>query len=467
MSLTMTPKASQSILLATFFVREAHCGLDATGIQEVIRLGPLTPVRHAPPEVAGIVNLRGKIVTILDLGLRLGFTKARASGESRIFIIEDRAEYVGLLVDRVDEVVEVDRDKWQPPPANVARGQGAIYPGGLPNGRPSDHGAGPRPDPGGIGPRECDTQASEPMSIRVLVVDDTVVFRRIVSDALAALPGVEVVGTASNGKLALARIASLQPDMVTLDIEMPEMNGIEVLEAMGPAGLKAGVIMLSSLTVRGGEMTVRALELGAFDFITKPEGGTPSTNLTLLRERLMPIIRAYERRRDIRAMLAGGARRLVRTELPPERPAPAKTEPALVRRPRTGTPLILIGVSTGGPAALASLLPALPGDLGAPVIIVQHMPAMFTQPLAASLDRKCAIGVREAQDGAVAEANCAYLAPGGTQMKLMAGPRGEVVLRLADDPPENGCKTVGGLPLPLGSIAIPWPLVGRHSDGHG
>ena len=278
------------------------------------------------------------------------------------------------------------------------------------------------------------------MSIRVLVVDDTVVFRRIVSDALAGLPGVEVVGTAANGKLALARMAALRPDMVTLDIEMPEMNGIEVLEAMGPAGLNAGVIMLSSLTVRGGEMTVRALELGAFDFLTKPESGTTAVNLTLLRDRLGPMIRAYERRRDIRAMLTGGSRGPVRPAVPTERPAPAMREPAVLKRPRAGSPLVLIGVSTGGPAALATLLPALPGDLGAPVIIVQHMPPMFTQPLAASLDRKSALRVKEAQDGEIAQANCAYLAPGGTQMKLAAGPRGEVVLRLADDPPENGCK---------------------------
>ena len=112
------------------------------------------------------------------------------------------------------------------------------------------------------------------MSTRVLVIDDSVVFRRIVSDALAGIAGVEVVGIASNGRLAMARMAALQPDLVTLDIEMPEMNGIEVLEAMAAAGMKCGVIMLSSLTVRGGEMTVRALELGAFDFLTKPEGGS-------------------------------------------------------------------------------------------------------------------------------------------------------------------------------------------------
>src|SRR5579863_9532166 len=121
------------------------------------------------------------------------------------------------------------------------------------------------------------------MSTRVLVVDDTVVFRRIISDALTGAPGVEVAGTASNGKLAMARMAALEPDLVTLDIEMPEMNGIEVLQAMAAAGMKPGVIMLSSLTVRGGELTVRALELGAFDFLTKPEGGNAEANLSHLR----------------------------------------------------------------------------------------------------------------------------------------------------------------------------------------
>lgn len=129
MSTTLTAKASQTVLLAAFYVRDALCALDAAGIQEVIRLGPLTPVRHSPPDVAGIVNLRGKIVTILDLGLRLGFAKAAPGGDSRIIIIEDRSEFVGLLVDRVDEVVEVERDRWQAPPANVRFGQGRFFQG--------------------------------------------------------------------------------------------------------------------------------------------------------------------------------------------------------------------------------------------------------------------------------------------------------------------------------------------------
>jgi len=307
------------------------------------------------------------------------------------------------------------------------------------------------------------------MSTRVLVVDDTVVFRRIVSDALSGVPGIEVVGTASNGRLAMSRIAALQPDLVTLDIEMPEMNGIEVLEAMAAAGMNTGVIMLSSLTVRGGELTVRALELGAFDFLTKPEGGDKETNLSHLRARLLPMIRAFERRREIRAILNGGVSRLVPEVVRPMPPvAELHRPPQRVRR--TGPPMVLIGVSTGGPGALAKLVPALPGNLGAPVFIVQHMPAMFTGPLAESLDKKSALRVKEAEDGEVAQNNYAYLAPGGRQMKLAAGPKGEIVLRITDDPAENGCRPAvdylfrsAALHFPGRSVAA--ILTGMGADG--
>ena len=359
----------------------------------------MTPVRHAPEEVLGIVNLRGKIVTILDLGLRLGFSQAVAGSDSRIFIIEDRSEFIGLLVDRVDEVVEVESDHWQAPPANVNWGQAPFLQGRVPRPRPGDHAARPGPDPDGRGAVKRPRGEDQAMSMRVLVVDDTVVFRRIVSDALAGLPGVEVVGTASNGRLAMARMAALQPDLVTLDIEMPEMNGIEVLEAMTAAGLKAGVIMLSSLTVRGGEMTVRALELGAFDFLTKPEGGNAEANLSHSARPSAaddPGLRTAPRnpRDPARRRFARRAR-----WTPPAAQLSPGADPPRPARPvrRTGPPLVLIGVSTGGPGALAKLVPALPGDLGAPVFIVQHMPALFTQPLAASLDQKSAIRVKEAR----------------------------------------------------------------------
>jgi purine-binding chemotaxis protein CheW len=121
--------AGQTVLLATFFVRDALCALDATGVQEVIRLGPVTPVRYAPEAVLGIVNLRGKIVTIVDLGLRLGLPRAVPGIDTRIFIVEDHGEFIGLLVDCVDEVVEIEHDRWQPPPANVNWGQAQFFKG--------------------------------------------------------------------------------------------------------------------------------------------------------------------------------------------------------------------------------------------------------------------------------------------------------------------------------------------------
>jgi two-component system, chemotaxis family, protein-glutamate methylesterase/glutaminase len=275
------------------------------------------------------------------------------------------------------------------------------------------------------------------MSIRVLVVDDTAVFRRIVSSALGGVAGVEVVGTAVNGRMALAQMSALKPDAVTLDIEMPEMNGLAVLAKMRTAGLTPGVIMLSSLTVRGGQMTLKALELGAFDFVTKPEGGNADGNIAELRARLVPILRAFERRREIRNLLNGGEPRAALS-------APARVSPPAAAAPRLNPPvaaqMVLIGISTGGPAALAKLVPALPANLGVPVFIVQHMPALFTQPLAASLSAKSAIRVKEAQGGETAEPNCAYVAPGGAQMRLASSPSGGITIRITDDPPENHCK---------------------------
>jgi two-component system, chemotaxis family, protein-glutamate methylesterase/glutaminase len=230
--------------------------------------------------------------------------------------------------------------------------------------------------------------------------------------------------------------------------------------------------VLSSLTVRGGEMTVRALELGAFDFLTKPEGATPAQNMVLLRDRLVPMIRAFERRREIRTILRGAPSRPAPADVSPlpARPAIAIERPVRKLSRVSGPPLVLIGVSTGGPAALASLLPTLPSDLGAPVFIVQHMPPLFTQPLAVSLDKKTAIRVKEARDGEIALSNWAYLAPGGRQMKLTPGQRGEIVMRITDDPPENNCKPAvdylfrsAALHFPGRSIAA--ILTGMGNDG--
>lgn len=274
--------------------------------------------------------------------------------------------------------------------------------------------------------------------IKVLVVDDTVVYRKIVSDVLAELPGVEVVGTAYNGKSAMMKVKSLKPDLLTLDIEMPEMNGIEVLQQLQTEAPGVGAIMLSTLTQQGGAMTMRALELGAFDFIPKPQSGTMAENRVAVRAAIEPMIKAFARSKQIRARLSSLSRGtpLVRPRV--QRVAPtvrgriAKSEKASI---------IAIGISTGGPNALAQMLPRIPGDIGVPIVIVQHMPPLFTQSLANSLNNKCAIEVREAKNGEPLLPNVAYIAPGGKQMKLAAGADGKQrVVKITDDGPVNNCK---------------------------
>jgi two-component system chemotaxis response regulator CheB len=289
------------------------------------------------------------------------------------------------------------------------------------------------------------------MTLRVLVVDDTVTFRKIISDALADIPGVEVVGTAHHGKMALSRIQTLQPDLVTLDIEMPEMDGLEVLEAIHSQKIEVGAIMVSSFTRRGSELTIRALELGAFDFITKATEGDYAQNRESIRSSLAPLLKAYAQRRDIRAILhdvhsAPGviSSPLARAGVVPGKISPP-TETSLSKPPGLGTgvkrpDLVLIGVSTGGPNALAKVIPALPANLGVPVLIVQHMPAMFTRTLAESLDKQSALRVKEAEHDELALPNIVYIAPGGKQMKIAAGQGGNPLIQITDDLPENNCK---------------------------
>src|SRR5450755_4423950 len=282
------------------------------------------------------------------------------------------------------------------------------------------------------------------MSTRVLVVDDESIFRRAISEALSGLPGVEVVGTASNGRLALARLSSLQPDLMTLDVEMPEMNGLETLKTMRDSGVNTSVIMLSSLTVRGGDMTIRALEAGAFDFITKPEGGSQQDNLTRLRGSLGSMIQALERQREIRSILKAKAPKLSLPGVPNLSPNPSPTHrpqppvmPAVQARSRSGPPIVLIGVSTGGPVALAELLPMLGSHVGAPIFIVQHMPPHFTEALAQRLQTKSTILGTEAHDCEMGRAGCAYRVPRGVERLGGPGAGGEVVAPLTDGAPEN------------------------------
>ena len=274
--------------------------------------------------------------------------------------------------------------------------------------------------------------------LRVLVVDDTVVYRKIVSDILGDLPNVEVVGAANNGKVAMARIEMQRPDLVILDVEMPEADGLEVLAFIRAKALPVGAVMLSSFTQTGSRRTIRALELGAFDFVAKPETSSLEASRTAVAGELKRVVEAFVRRGQIQAALSGCVSRSIPNAPPADEGGGPQTGTARTRRSST---LVVLGVSTGGPNALKEVLPGLPADLGVPVLIVQHMPPVFTKSLADSLNSRCRLPVIEAADGQVIQDNVVMIAPGGKQMKVVAGchPTGRQV-RLTDDPPENGCR---------------------------
>ena len=284
--------------------------------------------------------------------------------------------------------------------------------------------------------------------IRVLVVDDTIVYRKVVSDIIQEFPEVELVGVAHNGNIAMSKIKTLKPDLLTLDIEMPAMNGLEVLAEIKKNKLPVGAIMLSTLTSEGGEMTLRALELGAFDFILKPQSRNPTEGKNEIRKTLQPIVKAFARSHMSRQLLRRGISSPARQLRPLGKATgkPVSTKVAAFQaksatQHKGKSEIIAIGISTGGPNALIQVLPKLPGNIGVPIVIVQHMPPVFTNSLANSLNKKCALTVKEAEDRELLKNNTVYIAPGGKQMKLVASTDGSNrQIKITDDPPENSCK---------------------------
>ncbi len=276
-------------------------------------------------------------------------------------------------------------------------------------------------------------------TLKVLIVDDTIVYRKIVGDVLKEIPEVEVVGVANNGKIALSKIKTLEPDLITLDIEMPEVNGIEVLEQLSQMQSPPTAIMLSTLTQQGSEMTIKALELGAFDFVPKPDQGSMAENLEKVKQAIVPIITTLQKQKQTIDRIRS------KVSPPPLISKPVKTSSKVKgyqkRNKKTCSEIIGIGISTGGPNALSAMIPTLPADLKAPVLIVQHMPPLFTKSLANSLNKKSKIEVVEAQNNDKIEPGKVYIAPGGKQMKIVAGADGiSRKLKITDDPPINSCK---------------------------
>ena len=270
--------------------------------------------------------------------------------------------------------------------------------------------------------------------LRVLVVDDSAFMRRIISDILSRDPQLEVVGKARDGEDALVQARALKPQVITLDVEMPRKNGLQVLEELMRVQPTA-VVMVSSLTAEGADVTMRCLAAGAVDFILKPSG-TISLDMEKVAEELCQ-----------KVLLAGQVdlSHLALPETPkPVRRMPRPGEaPGVLRpsRPLSGAKprIVALAASTGGPRALQEILPALPGELPVPVVVVQHMPEGFTASFAARMNDLSALTVVEGKDGLPLRPGMAVIAPGGWHMVLEEGGK-YGVCRLSDAPPENSVR---------------------------
>lgn len=269
--------------------------------------------------------------------------------------------------------------------------------------------------------------------IGVMIVDDSVVVRQVVSQALAQDPDIEVVGVAANGKIALARLPQLNPDIVILDIEMPEMDGLTTLREIRKQYPRLPVVMFSTLTEFGASATVQALTLGANDYVHKPSGAeTISEGLRKTRETIVPKLKALAPARRASAPAPVAASHVSAPALPVNVSALAANSSQKVE-------VLVIGASTGGPNALAVLLSGLPRNLPVPLLIVQHMPPMFTRMLATHLTAHCGLAVSEATEGAPVRVGQGLIAPGNYHMTV-ARHNGEVVAQLNQEPPENSCR---------------------------
>jgi two-component system, chemotaxis family, protein-glutamate methylesterase/glutaminase len=269
--------------------------------------------------------------------------------------------------------------------------------------------------------------------ISTLIVDDTVTYRKILSDAVAGFPELEIAGTAPSGSIALKKMAQNPVQLVFLDVFMPDLDGIQTLERIRSEFPSVSVVMISGISTKSAESTIRALEMGAVDFIRKPDGPNAEENFSQLKNDIRAVLRLVQLK-----LAARGTAGILSPAMP--KPGTMAPEP-----PRTSAAIpasfgiIAIGVSTGGPEALNKIIPQLPGDLGVPIVLVQHMPPVFTKSLADSLAKKSKLRVVEAEDGVRLEPNVAYIAPGGRHMVVRKAD-GTLEIGLNDEPAENSCR---------------------------
>jgi two-component system chemotaxis response regulator CheB len=248
------------------------------------------------------------------------------------------------------------------------------------------------------------------MKTKVLVVDDSAFMRKVISDLVNSSSKLEVVGTAKNGKDAIEKVKTLKPDVLTLDVEMPVMDGIAALEVIMKE-MPMPVLMLSSITKEGAEATIKSLELGAIDFITKPSSifkvNTEDMQKELVEKILVVANVKYRKPRSV----------MERKKV--EKPQARESLRARSRGNGHIDKIIAIGTSTGGPRALQSVIPNIPGDINASIVIVQHMPAGFTKSLAERMNTMSQLSVKEAEDGESLKAGFAYIAPGDSHLRIV------------------------------------------------
>ncbi|MCC9000120.1 MAG: chemotaxis response regulator protein-glutamate methylesterase [Candidatus Contendobacter sp.] len=276
--------------------------------------------------------------------------------------------------------------------------------------------------------------------IRILLVDDSAVIRRLLTDTLSSDPSLEIADTAANGRIALTKLPTVKPDLVILDVEMPEMDGLETLTEIRKRQPRLPVIMFSSLTERGASVTLEALALGANDYVAKPSNsGNMTTALQRVRDELIPRIKIFCR--DVLAPVAAPAAERVPAfkAWPSPASAPVSTPIPTAPRQRQRVDVIAIGLSTGGPNALAALLPQLSAQLPVPILIVQHMPPIFTRLLAERLATQSALSVAEGTAGEILRPGQVRIAPGGSHM-IVERQGTQVRLQLHQGEPENSCR---------------------------
>jgi two-component system chemotaxis response regulator CheB len=269
--------------------------------------------------------------------------------------------------------------------------------------------------------------------IQIMIVDDSIVVRKVLTNVLSSDPDLAIAGWASNGRLALAKLQTLRPDIILLDIEMPDMNGLETIPGIRKILPHTPIIMFSTLTERGAEATLDALALGASDYVAKPSNQNMAATSEAIQRDLVPKIkvlchfpvRVQNPRSGVQSPATQAPRPEIRFHAAPLCSSQLK--------------IVAIGVSTGGPDALSKLLPSFPASFPLPVVIAQHMPPVFTTLLAKRLASKCALPVREGQPGELLGPSCVWIAPGDYHMVVQEEDH-RMRLRTHQGPRENFCR---------------------------